>query len=250
MEEHSPYIKALIKLHSGLKRLGPGDCEFSKQILKQLPALPAKPRIADLGCGTGAGALLLAENYRVRVKAVDFSAEFLTELQERAKQQGLENLIEIIQSDMGKLNWPPASLDLLWSEGAAYHIGFACALREWRPWLAVNGIAVLSEMNYFTTQPPEIVSQYMKSAYPAISNKSQNSDLIKTAGFKLLGIFRLPSQAWWDNYYQPLSENMRKRQDSRDSVMQAVINETQEEMQLFKKHHQDYGYSFYILQAV
>lgn len=250
MEEQSPYLKALIKLHRGLKRLGPGDTDFSKQILKQLPALPANPRVADIGCGTGAGTLLLAEKYHVRVKAVDFSADFLKELQKRAKQQGLENLIEIIHADMGQLNWPPASLDLLWSEGAAYNIGFACALRRWRPWLAVNGLAVLSEMNYFTTQPPKVVSQYMKSAYPGIRNESQNRDLIKASGFKLLGVFRLPSQAWWNNYYRPLSENIRKCKKSNDSVMQAVINESQEEMQFFEKHHQDYGYSFYLMQAV
>ncbi len=250
MEEQSPYIQALIKLHHGLTRLAPGDDDFSKRILKQLPPLPAHPRIADIGCGTGAGALMLAAKYRVRIKAVDFSAEFLLDLQKRAQQQGLENLIEIIQADMGKLNWPPASLDLLWSEGAAYNIGFACALRRWRPWLAVNAIAVLSEMSYFTTQPPEVVSQYMKSAYPGIRSESQNSDLIKASGFKLLGVFRLPSQAWWDNYYRPLSENIRKFKESNDSVMQDVIKESQEEMQFFKEHHQDYGYSFYILQAV
>ena len=250
MEEQSPYIKALIKLHSGLKRLGPGDTDFSEQILKQLPALPANPRIADIGCGTGVGALLLAEKYQAPIKAVDFSAEFLLDLQKRAQQQGVENFIEIIQADMGKLNWPPASLDLLWSEGAAYNIGFAHALRRWRPWLAVNGLAVLSEMNYFATQPPEVVSQYMKSAYPGIRSESQNSKLIKASGFKLLGVFRLPSQAWWDNYYRPLSENIRKFQESNDSVMQDVIKESQEEMQFFKEHHQNYGYSFYLMQAV
>ena len=250
MEKQSQYIKALIKLHSGLKRQGPGDPGLSEQILRQLPELPNNPRIADIGCGSGAGALMLAKRYHARVKAVDFSAEFLRELEERAKQQGLEHLIEIIHCDMGNLNWQPASIDLLWSEGAAYNITFAGALRAWRPLLAVNGIAVISEMNYFSNEPSEMVSQYMKRAYPGIKSESQNIDLINASGFKVLAVIRLPTKAWWDNYYNPLRENIRKFKGSNDSIMQAVINETEEEMHFFKEHDKDYGYTFYIMQAI
>ena len=199
MEEQSQYIKALIKLHSGLKRLGPGAPDFSEQILKQIPELPNNPRIADIGCGTGAGALILARRYHSRVKAVDFSATFLKELEIRAKQQGLEHLIEIIQSDMGSLNWQPENIDLQWSEGAAYNITFAGALNSWRPLMAVNGIAVISEMNYFSDKAPEMVTEYMKHAYPGIRSESGNIDLINASGFAVLGAFRLPSKAWWDN---------------------------------------------------
>ena len=61
MEEHDKYIQALIAIHSGLERQDPGDANFSNYIIEQLPKLPSSPRIADLGCGAGAGAIMLAK---------------------------------------------------------------------------------------------------------------------------------------------------------------------------------------------
>jgi len=40
-----------------------------------------------------------------KVRAVDFSRETLDELEVRAKQRGLEHLVETIECDMGSLDW-------------------------------------------------------------------------------------------------------------------------------------------------
>ncbi len=87
MEEHEKYIQALIKLHLGLERQGPGDTNYSNHILSLIKELPANPRIADIGCGAGAGTLLLADKFKTKIRAVDFSREFLNELINRAKQR-------------------------------------------------------------------------------------------------------------------------------------------------------------------
>ena len=250
MEGQEEYIEALITLHSGLERQGPGDPDFSDFIIRQLPELPPHPVIADIGCGAGAGALILASKFHSRIKAVDFSKEFLDQMMHRAGQDGLQDLIESIECDMGKLDWEPGSIDLLWSEGAAYNISFEGALKAWRPLMATNGIAVISEMNYFSKDVPDNVVQYMKHAYPGIKTESENRELINSSGFKLLALHRLPPSAWWDNYYDPLRENITALKDSGDDVMQAVINETEEEMKFFKEYHKDYGYTFYIMRAV
>ena len=44
MEGLGKYIEALITLHSGLERQGPGDPDFSDFIIEQLPELPQHPR--------------------------------------------------------------------------------------------------------------------------------------------------------------------------------------------------------------
>lgn len=250
MEDQEKYTEALIKLYSGLERQGPGDPGFSDYILNQLPELPPNPRVADIGCGTGAGALILAGKYRSKVKAVDFSNDFLDQMMNRARQEGLEDLIEPIECNMGNLNWKLETIDLLWSEGAAYIITFEGALKAWRPFMAKNGVAVISEMNYFSNDVPEVVTQYMKNIYPGIKTESKNVDLINSSGFEFLAAHRLPLKAWWDNYYDPLRENIMALKDSSDEVMQAVIHETEEEMKSFKEHHEDYGYTFYIMRAV
>ena len=250
MEEKEKYIGALIELHRGLERQGPGDKDCSNFIVSQLPVLPANPRIADIGCGAGAGALFLADKFKSKVRAVDFSREFLDELEDRAKQRGLEYWVETIECDMGNLDWEPGTIDLLWSEGAAYNITLEGALKSWRPFMASNGIAVISEMNYFTSEVPESVEMFMQKTYPAIKTERENSDMINSSGFKVLGIHRLPSKAWWENYYGPLRKNLESLKHSNDSVMQSVIRETEEEMKFFKEYDSFYGYSFYIMEAV
>ena len=84
---------------------------------------------------------------------------------------------------MGNLNWESGTIDLLWSEGAAYNITFEGALKAWRPLMASNGIAVISEMNYFTREVPEPVKAFMQNAYPAIKTDAENSDIINSSGF-------------------------------------------------------------------
>ena len=250
MEEQEKYIRALIELHRGLERQGPGDTDFSDYIISQLPELPTNPRIADIGCGTGAGTLFLADKLRSKVRAVDISRDFLDELENRAKQRGLEHLVETIECDMKSLDWKPESIDLLWSEGAAYNLTFKGALKAWRPLMAPNGIAVISEIGYFTSEVPESLKVYWQNAYPAIGTESENSIHANSSGFKILGIHRLPSKAWWENYYGPLRDNMNFFKHSEDSIMQAVIKETEEEMKLFEEHEEQYGYSFYMMKAV
>ena len=250
MEEKDKYIRALIELHLGLERQGPGDTDYSNYIISKLPELPTNPRIVDIGCGTGAGTLILAEKYKSKVRAVDFSQEFLEELEDRAKLRGLEHLVETIECDMGNLDLEPGSIDLLWSEGAAYNITFDGALKTWRPLMASNGIAVISEMNYFTNEVPEPVNAFMQNAYPAIKTQPDNSDIINLSGFEVLGVHRLPSKAWWDNYYEPLRNNIEIFKDSNDSIMQSVISETEDEMKFFKSYEKVYGYSYYIMKAV
>ena len=248
--EQEQYISALIELHRGLKRQGPGDSSFSIEILKQLPVLPPKPRIADIGCGAGIGALMLAKQFHAKVKAVDFSQMFLDQMMSQAKQAGLEDLIEPIQCDMGSLDWQAETIDLLWSEGAAYSIGFETALKAWRPLMAQNGIAVISELNYFTNDIKNVIVDYMQNLYPGIKTESENVALITASGFECLGLHRLPSEAWWDYYYNPLRENIKSFKHTTDKVMQLVIEETEQEMDFFKTYHNDYGYTFYIMRAV
>ena len=115
--------------------------------------------------------------------------------------------------------------------------------------MAANGIAVISEMSYFTTKVPESVRVYWQNAYPAIGTESENSHHANSSGFEVLGIHRLQSQAWWDNYYGPLKENAESFRRSDDNIMQSVITEIEEEMTLFEEYGKYYGYSYYILRA-
>ena len=116
--------------------------------------------------------------------------------------------------------------------------------------MAANGIAVISEISYFTSEVPESVRVYWQAAYPAIGSETENANHANSSGFQILGIHRLPSRAWWDNYYGPLRKNIDSFRNSQNSIMQTVIKETEEEMMLFEEHEKHYGYSFYIMRAI
>jgi SAM-dependent methyltransferase len=243
-------IGALIECHRGLERQGPGDAAFSRQLLSLLPALPPDPCIVDLGCGTGAGALLLAEHYRAPVTAVALCRAFLDELDERASARGLRELVRTVEADIGSLGWPRGRVHLLWSEGSAYNLTFAGALAAWRPLLAPGGVAVISELSWFSDRAPAEALAYWRDAYPAIAGEAENAARAKAAGFELLGLRRLPSQAWWDHYYGPLQARINGLKPEAGEVMRTVIKEVEAEMALFRAHSDYYGYSFYLLRAV
>jgi ubiquinone/menaquinone biosynthesis C-methylase UbiE len=246
-DPQADYIAALTELHRGLARQGPGDAEFSRELLRSLPPLPPSPRIADLGCGAGAAALLLASHFQSQVKAVDSSAVFIEELKTNARRAGLDHLVVPIHGDMAALDWPAASIDLLWSEGAAYNLGFEWALSLWRPLVANHGIAVVSEMSWFTDQPPTPAQAFWQAAYPTMATESENARRAGSAGFHVVSTRRLPSEAWWKNYYDPLRERMQSIK--RTPVIDAVLRETEEEMALFERYSAAYGYTFYVMRA-
>lgn len=241
-------IRALIELHRGLVREGPGDEAFSRAILAALPPLPAQPRIVDLGCGSGAGALLLAEHFGVPVLAVDLAQPFLDALLDKARARGLADRIRPLACDFANLPIEPGSVDLLWSEGAAYNLTFAGALQRWRPLLAAKGVAVISEMSWFTDEVPDEPLRYWTQAYPTMGSDAENIARAEAAGFEVVFTRRLPAQAWWDNYYGPMLERIAAL-GNLDATMQAVVDEMQAEIELFRRYGQHYGYTFHVLQA-
>lgn len=240
-------IAALIALHAGLERQGPGDLEFSRRILAGLPTLLESPRIADLGCGSGAGTLLLAEWFDTNVTAVDFSRTFLDQLETRANDAGLAHLIQTVEADMGQLDWPDASIDVLWSEGAAYNLTFPGALRAWHRLLSHGGLAVISELSWFNEKPAAPAREFWAAAYPTLATEAENAQHARDAGFDVISMERLPAEAWWTHYYGPLQARMEALRATADPVMAQVIRDTDAEMELFRNYSSDYGYTFYVL---
>lgn len=245
MDDDTDYLAALIDLHRGLEREGPGDAAFTRRLLERMLAPPPPGRLADLGCGSGAGAFVLARHVGRPVKAVDATEAFIEELRERAARAGLSSLVEPIVADMGALDWPPASVDLLLSEGAAYNLGFESALRLWRPLLSPGGLALISEMSWFTDDPPPAAREFWTAAYPTMGSEAENRARAREAGYEVLFTERLPSELWWKNYYDPL--RARLQPPLATAAHEAVIRDTLTEMSLFERFSDAYGYTFYAL---
>ncbi len=91
----------------------PGGEELTRKTLAAMH-LPANARIADLGCGTGTTAILLAKDYGMRVSAIDISAVNIERAAERAKKNGVS--IHFSQFDVKHLPNADNELDAVLAE--------------------------------------------------------------------------------------------------------------------------------------
>ena len=112
-------------------RLGPGGREETLRAWPFLRDLPDLPRVADVGCGCGSSALLLAGECGAQVTAVDLFPHFLERMEERAAQLGIATGDKVVgqgcpgivalEADMAALPFADGQFDVVWSEGAGYN---------------------------------------------------------------------------------------------------------------------------------
>jgi serine/threonine-protein kinase HipA len=243
---------AFLLLHTDLPREGPGSDDCTREALRRLhPLLPPSPRVLDLGSGPGRQTLVLARELGVPITAVDASARFLGRLEFEASAQGLGNLVRTRCADFGTLDDAPGSVDLIWSEGAIYFLGFGEGLRKWLPLLSPGGLLAASEATWLTDSPPLEAADFWREAYPRMGNLATNSAKAREAGFEVLDTFVLPASAWWEEYYRPLRARMASLQERArgDLDLATAIEETEREISLFERHGTSYGYVFYLLRA-
>jgi SAM-dependent methyltransferase len=246
-------LQLLIDLHRSQDRQGPGsDRETEKAI--RLAGLDAETplTIADIGCGTGASSLLLARHLNATVSAVDFLGDFLDVLQQRAADAGVADRITPVCASMDALPFADESLDVIWSEGAIYNIGFEQGVAQWRRFLKPGGVFVASEITWTTGSRPAAVEQHWRSEYPEIDVASAKLKVLEDHGFSPAGYFVLPEHCWLEHYYEPLAagfEGFLKRHGNSPQAKQVVAAE-QQEIALYKQYSAYYSYGVYIAEKL
>ncbi|MCY1018073.1 class I SAM-dependent methyltransferase [Pyxidicoccus sp. MSG2] len=238
--------EAFFTLYSDLPQFGPGSAACTLEALKRLPTLPPSPRVVDVGCGSGRQTLVLAEALRTRILAVDLHQPYLDQLERDARARRLDAFIETRQADMAALDVPAGSVDLLWSEGAIYHLGFGPGLRRFRPLLAPGGLAAVTECTWLTDARPAEAARFWTEGYPTMGTTPENRATAEAEGYEVLDTFTLPHSAWWD-YYTPLLQRMERLRPTAAPALREVFTATEEEIALFRRHGDSYGYVFYLL---
>lgn len=233
---------------ASINRQGPGSDKATRRALSFVPGINAHSRIADIGCGTGSSALLLAHDTGAQVTAIDLFPQFLTQLSARAEDAGVSKHITTAAASMDALDYAEASFDLLWCEGAIYNIGFEKGLRLWRPMLKDGGYIAVTDATWLTDDRPAEVEAFWHDAYPGITDMAGNLAAIQRCGYTPAAAFVLPDECWTENFYEP----QRQAQDiflSRhgdDKTAQALVANQRHEAEIFSRFHQYYGYAFYI----
>ena len=236
-------------LYTGLPQCGPGSDASTRKALDRVSGLPASPRVLDLGCGSGRQTLALARELSTKIVAVDTYQGYLDELQRAAAEEGLNDLVETCCGSMDELDEPEGSVDLIWSEGAAYSIGVPKALAAWGPLLKPGGVLTFTELTWLTDDPPHSARDYWQKAYPAMATVAATRDLVGQAGYKRVDDFPLPTEDWWA-YYRPLQAAIDKlRPQAEESAELAqVIRETEQEIEMYERFSDHVGYTFFMLE--
>jgi SAM-dependent methyltransferase len=120
------------------------------QIAAELPLPPDGAVAADVGCGVGDMALLLAERVRHtrgRVLAADREAVLLDRVRERAAAAGLVGVVHTVRADLAELPGAlPEPVHLLWAGHVVHHVGDqAAAVAALAGVLAPGGVLALGE---------------------------------------------------------------------------------------------------------
>ncbi|HLO66536.1 MAG TPA: class I SAM-dependent methyltransferase [Holophaga sp.] len=233
----------LLRLFKGLPRKGPGSEASTLRALSLCP-LPARPRAADFGCGSGAATLVLARELQAPILALDADGTALDDLYGSARDRGLLHLVRPRPGDMASPGLETGSLDLLWSEGAVAHLGLEAAFRVWTALLAPGGVMAFTDATWFDPDPPEEARRAWAQWYPTMGTEAGNLRIAREAGLRVLGHFRLPSQDWWD-YYDGVAA--RFPSFAEDEGLAPVIAAQRAEMDLYRRTGSSYGYVFYVL---
>ena len=243
-------MELFFEIHKDLPREGPGDSESTRKAFRKLAMLPEQAAILDVGCGPGVQTMDLALISEGTIAAVDTHQPFLDVLQQKINDEGLQDRIKVHNQSMKALEFPPASFDLIWSEGAIYIMGFENGLRAWKPLLKPEGYIVVTEATWLKPDPPTEIREFWQQAYPEMKSLEENLNIIHNCGYYLIDYFVLPETSWTEEYYKPMQDRieMLRVQYKDDPQKLAILDEEQIEIQLYNKYSDWYGYVFYIIQ--
>ncbi len=243
--------KLFFELFDGLPRQGPGSTASTLRALELVPGVGQETRVLDLGCGTGAQTLALAQASRARILAIDNRPAFVDILNQEVQRLGLDDRVEARGGDMAHLELEEAPFDLIWCEGAIYNVGFEAGLRDWRRLLRPGGHVALTEACWQKPNPPAACVAFWKREYPAIRDTAALREAIEGCGYETVEHFPLPASAWWDDYYRPLQDNVNafRGRHRNDAEARGLADGIQEEIDIWQAYAEFYGYEFFVLRA-
>jgi ubiquinone/menaquinone biosynthesis C-methylase UbiE len=245
---HEFDFNLICEYFSKLERQGPGSSEVTIKALNFIDNLTNESRIADIGCGTGGQTMVLAKHAPGHITGIDLFPPFIDLFNFNAGELNLQDRIKGIVGSMDNLTFQNEELDLIWSEGAIYNIGFKRGLNEWRKFLKTGGYIAVSEGSWFTEERPVEIYEFWQDAYPEIDTISNKVAQMQKTGYIPVSTFILPENCWTENFYAPqvtVQEAFLKKYAGNKTAEEFIASE-RHEAQLYYKYKEYYGYVFYI----
>jgi SAM-dependent methyltransferase len=245
---HEFDFNLICEYFSNLDRQGPGSPEITAKALGFIGNLAPGSQIADLGCGSGGQTMVLAQLVSGQITGLDLFPVFIGLFNRNAASLNLQQRVKGIVGSMDNLPFREGELDLIWSEGAIYNIGFERGLNEWRKFLKAGGYIAVSEASWFTGERPAEIEKFWVDAYPEIDTIPNKVAQVQKAGYVPVATFILPENCWTEHFYIPqakIQEPFLKKYAGNKTAEELVFYQRHEAM-LYEKYKEYYGYVFYI----
>jgi len=193
-----------------------------------LPKLD-KPRILDIGCGSGVPTMELARLGQGEVIGIDIDQPALDKLTKKISEAGFSNRVQAVNCSILDMVFPDESFDIIWSEGSIFVIGFERGIREWKRFLKPNGFMVIHDEK---------------------GNVDEKLERISNCGYKILGYFILSQDTWQAEYFAPLEKLVAKSQASHTDDLQALeeLNQARRELEMFRKNPERNNSVYFVIQ--
>ena len=201
--------------------------KYTRKAFRMLPQMD-KPRILDVGCGSGVPTMELARLSNGETIGLDINQDLLDVLARKIEKAELSNRVKAMNCSIFDMGFPDESFDIIWSEGSVYVIDFKRGLQEWKRFLKPNGFMVIHD---------------------EVGNITEKLGQISSCGYDLLGYFVLGEETWWNEYYAPLEKRIHeiRMNHANNPKAIAVLDAEQREIDMFKKNPRRYGSVFFIM---
>lgn len=205
-----------VRFQRGKDKIRKRLIKYTREAFRLIPRME-KPRILDIGCGSGVPTLELARLSRGEAIGIDIDQPALDKFAAKIAESGLSDRVKALNCSLINMDFPEETFDIIWSEGSIYAIGFEKGLREWKRFLKPGGFMVIHDEQ---------------------GNASKKLEQISKCGYELLGSFLLSKETWWIEYFAPLEKLITKAQTKYFNNLEVLekIQQAQEELDNFKKN--------------
>ncbi|MFX1326306.1 MAG: class I SAM-dependent methyltransferase [Promethearchaeota archaeon] len=203
--------------------------KYTRKAFETIPEMD-RPRILDIGCGTGIPTIELARLSNGKIIGIDIDHGALDKLNLKIKKEGLTDRIKVFNRSVYDTQFEEETFDIIWEEGVVHLLDIKKVLTECHRILKLNGYMVTGEATSWANRKLKHFPRF---------------------GFKLIKEIPWEKECWWTEYYAPLEEKinqLRNKYDNLDTIREIQRHIT--EIEMVKKDPVGFDCITYIMQKI
>lgn len=199
-----------------------------KYLTKAISIIPIieNPRILDVGCGSGVPTLMIAEKFDGKITAIDIDTKSIDIFREKVKELDLSDRVNLSDSSLFDIKVKNNQYDLILAEGLLNVVGFQKGFLKIIKLLKRKGFIIIHD---------------------EFQNQNDKIEFIRNNNCRILDLFVLNEQIWWNDYYKCLEKEISSNSNKE---LLKLFKSDLHEIKLFKKNPSQYISVYYIIEKI